>query len=176
MNEAHVMATLTGLAREIHQTAVEHGWWDCETCGGGRVTTWAMTTDKGFVPIACPVCNGPGEHRNVGELLALVHSEVSEALEAKRSPELDWVCDKCDGRGETILRGGECESDTDIKDCAKCGGTGVALAGSRFAEELADVLIRLLDIAGGLDVDIAAAVIAKLRYNETRPRRHGKSF
>ncbi|MEA3356607.1 MAG: MazG nucleotide pyrophosphohydrolase domain-containing protein [Candidatus Bipolaricaulota bacterium] len=44
---------------------------------------------------------------------------------------------------------------------------------SRLEEELADVLIRLLDFAGGKGFDIEGAVAAKMVYNETRSYRHG---
>lgn len=65
-------------------------------------------------------------------ILALIHSEVSEALEAFRHDD-------------------------------KVG----------FEEELADVLIRVLDCAGGLGRDIDAAVRAKLKKNRHRGYRHG---
>jgi len=44
---------------------------------------------------------------------------------------------------------------------------------SQMEEELADVVIRLLDFAGGEDLDIEGALIAKMAYNENRPYRHG---
>ena len=40
-------------------------------------------------------------------------------------------------------------------------------------EELADILIRTLDTAGYMQIDIAKAVELKLAYNATRPHRHG---
>lgn len=40
-------------------------------------------------------------------------------------------------------------------------------------EELADVIIRALDTAGTLRIDIDRAVRIKHAYNETRPHRHG---
>lgn len=64
--------------------------------------------------------------------LALVHSEVSEAVEAVR------------------------EDDTD-----------------HFELELADVLIRCLDIAGGLEIDIETAIRDKLAVNRSRGFHHG---
>lgn len=107
--------------------------------------------------------------RNIGESIALMHSELSEALEALRDPKCDHLCDKCLGTGRVgpVSRS---------EPCAKCGGSGRALAGSRFAEELADCVIRILDLCGGRDIDLGAAIIAKHRYNATRPRRHGKEF
>lgn len=68
----------------------------------------------------------------VPAILGLVHSEVSEALEAFR---------KGDREG--------------------------------FAEEMADVLIRVLDCTEGLHIDIDAVVAAKLAKNRKRGFRHG---
>ena len=39
--------------------------------------------------------------------------------------------------------------------------------------ELADVIIRVLDVCGALNIDIEEAVRLKMAYNETRPNRHG---
>lgn len=45
---------------------------------------------------------------------------------------------------------------------------------SQVEEELADTLIRILDFAGGHGLDLEGAVHAKMRFNESRPYRHGK--
>ena len=42
-----------------------------------------------------------------------------------------------------------------------------------FASEIADIVIRCFDVAGALGIDLEAAIIAKMRFNETRPHRHG---
>ena len=42
-------------------------------------------------------------------------------------------------------------------------------------EEAADVFIRLLDYAGGHSLRLGEAVLAKLRYNASRPYKHGKA-
>lgn len=83
------------------------------------------------------------KERNKGEAIALMHSELSEALE--------W------------LRHGNKKSDH-IPEF------------SGLEEEMADVIIRIMDFAGGFDLDIAGAVIAKIAYNETREHKHGKEF
>jgi len=65
-------------------------------------------------------------------VLALMHSEVSEALEAFRHDD-----------------------------------------GENFVEELADVLIRVLDCVAAFEDDFDAVVRAKIEKNRTRGHKHG---
>jgi NTP pyrophosphatase (non-canonical NTP hydrolase) len=44
---------------------------------------------------------------------------------------------------------------------------------SNLCEELADVCIRVFDVAATLGIDLERAIEAKMAYNETRPYRHG---
>lgn len=44
---------------------------------------------------------------------------------------------------------------------------------TQLEEELADVLLRVFDVAEGLNLLLVEAVNAKLRYNKNRTRRHG---
>ena len=45
-----------------------------------------------------------------------------------------------------------------------------------FASELADVVIRVMDLAGWLGIDLEKIVVEKMAYNKTRPYKHGKKF
>ena len=42
--------------------------------------------------------------------------------------------------------------------------------------ELADCIIRIMDLAEARDWRIAEAIVAKMRYNAKRPKLHGKKF
>ena len=45
-----------------------------------------------------------------------------------------------------------------------------------FAEELADVAIRLADLSGGLYIDLEAEIKKKMEKNRKRSYKHGKAF
>lgn len=79
-----------------------------------------------------------------GDSIALIHSELSEALEDFR-----------DGK--------------EINKLEYKYGKPVGIP-----SELADVIIRVCDLAGRYDIDIETAVLAKMIYNRTRPFMHGK--
>lgn len=80
--------TIKELMKESHKTAVEKGFWeiDCPLCKGkGEHQNPAITHISHI--ITCYGCHGTGKSkssRNDGELIALMHSELSETLEALR--------------------------------------------------------------------------------------------
>lgn len=45
-----------------------------------------------------------------------------------------------------------------------------------FSTEIADAIIRLLDLSTHLGLDIGSVIMAKHEYNKTRPYKHGKAF
>ncbi len=47
---------------------------------------------------------------------------------------------------------------------------------SSLEEEMADLVIRVLDFSAAYGLDLDKAIIEKMKFNETRPYKHGKSF
>ena len=53
------------------------------------------------------------------------------------------------------------------------GQVGFDLFKEQLTGELADIVIRVADVAGWLETDLGDAVASKLQKNTTRPHRHG---
>lgn len=66
--------------------------------------------------------------------------------------------------------GEACEADR------KPGPSGHIPEFTGLEEELADALVRILHMAGKYDLRIGAAFVEKMRYNFSRPVRHGKEY
>lgn len=81
--------------------------------------------------------------RSDGEIIALIHSELSEALEACRK---EYPSDKhLPHRGNLEV-------------------------------ELADAVIRIMDWAGEMGLDLCGSLLDKVEFNRSRPHKHGKIF
>ena len=108
------------MAHWCHKTAIEHGFWE------------HIEAEKHLLP--------SNKFHGVPEKLALIHSEVSEALEAVRhgNPPDDKVPEF-----------------------------------SGLEAELADVVIRIMDLEQKLGLNVGAAIVAKNRMNVTREHMHG---
>ncbi len=127
------------LAREIHENAKAHGWWD--------------------------------EARSFGEIIALCHSKLSEALEAYRDNQPNvffehgcGACLTCEDRPKAP--GLYCVGDALNVCMDHRKPEGIAI-------ELADCIIRILDYCGKEGIDIDGAIFMKHEYNKTRPYQHG---
>lgn len=116
--------SLNDFAKEVHQNAVDHGWYDSS--------------------------------RTFGDIVALCHSELSEALEEYRNnmPFVYFVHE---------ITGGP---DTDMSRY-----NGQKLEG--IATEMIDCIIRILDWCGANNIDVENLLRLKHEYNKTRPYKHG---
>lgn len=95
------------------------------------------------------------EKREMGTLLMLIVSELSEALEADRK-----------GRHIDISQ----FPPTDDPEVFK------ATIKDSFEDEIADTFIRLFDLVGYLGIDIDAHIAAKMNFNRSRGYKHGKKY
>lgn len=106
---------------------------------------WALAEEKGFRDDYDPT-----SREAIAIYCTNLHGEVSELWEAFRAGKLYEPCDKA---------------------------TKMAAAGIQpltcVDEELADIIIRALDVAAALGRDIDMAVMSKHAYNKTRPFKHG---
>ena len=120
MGKDNVVNVLNNLQNNIHEGNVLAGWWTDLKTGLDLAEEARQGTRLGKALVA--------------EKLALVHSEVSEALEGHRKSLND---DKLTERLQIEV-------------------------------ELADAIIRILDLTGALKLDIGGAIQEKLSYNATR--------
>lgn len=102
------------------------------------------------------------------EKIALMHSELSEALEEHRDGRpVHYV--PVHQQGCTFSGEGLTPSTTEPCGDPACKPEGAAV-------ELADALIRVLDTMYALGVDVDGVVREKMAYNANRPHMHGKAY
>jgi NTP pyrophosphatase (non-canonical NTP hydrolase) len=104
--------------------------------------------------------------RTFGEDIALLHSELSEALEAFRDLRTEARLKFESPDGYAIVR-------TDDPNAARWIAAGQVPKPEGVGSELADTLIRLLDTCARYDINLFAEFRQKMDHNWTRPFQHG---
>ena len=105
------------LQKQVHELAVKKGWCDSQKW-------YARLLRKIGIRIRVK--------RSIPELLALIHCELSEALQEYRKGNM-----------------------------------------KKFREEIADAVIRILNMCGEWDINLQEEILKKHNFNKTRPYRHG---
>lgn len=95
--------------------------------------------------------HGWNEYLTVLEMLALIHSEISEAVEILRDTGNDFYKLRITRKNKDFKPEG-------------------------FPIELADIIIRTCNVAGRIDMNLEGAIREKLNYNKTRPIKHGRKI
>lgn len=95
------------------------------------------------------------KQKEIGTLLMLIVSELGEAINADRA-----------GKHCSIKLLPDNIHKQQFEDAVK----------DTFEDEIADTIIRLLDLCGYLSIDIDKHITEKMRYNANRERLHGKQY
>lgn len=120
-----------------------------------EVHEWAV--GKGFWP-------EKKEERNTAECIMLIVTELSEAVEADR---VGKYCQYFSNVKKEVLN-------TDDEKLFK--KSFEAYIKDTFEDELSDAIIRIVDLAESKGIDLETHIALKMRYNGTRPHKHGKKY
>lgn len=121
---------------------------------------FANNTQKGF-------WDGGVKAKNIGEVLMLIVTEVAEACEADRK-------NKHSIKGFNLIN--NCESIETQNEKQYFMQEFEVCVKNSFEDELADIVIRVLDVCGAFGIDIEWQIEQKLKYNSLREHKHGKKY
>jgi len=146
MSSKTTAQVITDLAKEAYEASREKGWY-AET-DAIRAVRKAGQRITGLGDLFTKFI----DRHTVNDVpvftkLSLVHTEVSEAIQLLRG-----------------LAPGDPRITTDVIENDKLVG---------LPSELADIIIRTLELAAALDIDIGEAIRRKMVWNSSRSFRHG---
>jgi len=121
----------------------------------------------------CAVDHGWWEngHRNFGEVLMLMNCELAEAMEAYRDGDnVQQIRYEYENINEGNLDGSVVLYEPQFVYADGHTELGKPVG---VASELADTIIRILDVCERMQIPITEALVRKHKYNLTRPYRHG---
>jgi len=113
-------------------------------------------------------------HAFFAQQIALIHSELSEAIEVDRlnkKSDMTSFGNLYNGSTPVMLR--KLDREQDDKYYKHLFEEYIK---NSIEDELADVIIRVLDLCGYLNINVEKHVEMKMRYNELRECKHGKDY
>jgi len=167
---------LRTMAKQIHRINVEHGFQQpCPNCGtGGWFDVEMDRCPPGPKAVhQCEACNGRGSSIDDGQfyrMLNHIHGEVTELFDLTRDHSLPEVR-RFTGRPGVVPR----EGYQVFNPCVPAVPDKHLPGHPAGAVEIADAIIRLLDLAECMGYDIGSAVEDKVAFNNGRPFRHGRN-
>lgn len=106
------------------------------------------------------------DEKTLHQKLLLAVSEICEAQEELR-----------DGHAiEKIYHAGTDKDNLPFSAKGNLNSFPFGVKPEGFSVEIADAIIRLLDICAAFEIDIEEVMLLKLNYNKTRPPKHGRQF
>lgn len=145
------------MALDIHHNAVQKGFWD----------DYIESTTSLKADLALPTRDA-----YISQKLMLVVSELSEAMEAIRNSNF---ADR-DQFDEELEKSKNWDSEPEDVGVAKFNSVFDLTIKDTFEDELADAIIRILDLGMKMGVDLDWHIQKKMQYNGTRPYKHNKHF
>ncbi|MDV3706681.1 hypothetical protein CMU55_19450 [Elizabethkingia anophelis] len=146
---------LNELSQQIYEQNEDKGFYE----DGNKLRTLVANEAPELMPVL--------ENLITGQRIALITSEASEALEADRKNksvnEVRYFDEAWKNTANEV-------SDETFKHSFE------GVVKDTMEDEIADILIRVLDFCGANNIDIDFHVQAKLRYNSLRPYKHGKNY
>lgn len=146
------MRTIQQIQEDVHSTVRSKGFWNQE-----------QLIDKASIEDAQEI-----RDLIIAQKLALIHSEVSEALEACRAGKRADVESYKVATGITL---DDVQEDIAVQSRAYKDYIKDSLEG-----ELAGTVIRVMDLCGWLGIDLGWFIEQELEYNKSRPTKHGKKY
>jgi len=114
--------------------------------------------------------------KTFGEIIALIHSEASEALEEYRN-HLNHPLTYYSGEGKYYdgLATSKIIVTSPYQDIKFQNGAGEIITSKPegIPSELADIVIRVMDYCEWAGINLEAAILEKHEYNKSRPYKHG---
>jgi NTP pyrophosphatase (non-canonical NTP hydrolase) len=143
------MKEIEQLMKQVHQNATDKQFWKeyDDVMERMKINKWPPEMIEGV------------HQTYISKMVALIGSEVSEAIEALRNKN---TCDIATINGLEYSNLTAVDFEQNVKDT--------------FEDELADVIIRVFDLSKKLKINLPWHIKTKMAYNSTRPPLHGKAF